>query len=130
MTDRRDEDLREFLTLYPATQVHTLGDRVGVLLPDHPLPQGWTKSHTNLVWLLEPGYPVTQPDCFWMDEDARSLPGQPPVNTRLQPCPLGTGSTRRWVSWHLAQWNPAKHNLEAWLNCIRRGIRHATGHVP
>lgn len=132
MSNRRADDIREFLENHPdqVDVIHLSGDKIGMIFRGLPLPDGWNRPTTDVVWILEPGYPVTPPDCFWMEEDTHSPPATVQVNTAIQGCPAGTGINRRWVSWHLGQWNPASHDLEDWLSSIRQAIREATGKVP
>ena len=132
MSTRRADDIRDFLQNHPddVDVVHLANDRIGMLYRSLPLPDGWGRQATDVVWILEPGYPVTPPDCFWIDEDTHSPPATEQVNTQIQACPMGTGINRRWVSWHVNQWNAAGHDLENWLSSIRQGIREATGKVP
>lgn len=126
---RRSDDIDEFKQHHDDVVVVELGNGVtGLVLPAEPLPGDWSKQTTELVWLVPQGYPAQGCDCFWMDADATSPSAQPVVNTQVQPCPLGSGKTRRWVSWHM-QWDPLRHNIEVWLNSMRQGIRSATGKV-
>ncbi len=128
---RRSDDIEEFKKDHPEVQVVDLpGGVSGMLLPAEPLPESWSKPSTELVWIVQIGYPSQPVDCFWIDADAKSPPGQNPVNTQIQPCPLGTGKSRRWVSWHVTPWDPLRHNIEVWLNSMRQGLRLASGRVP
>lgn len=38
-----------------------------VHVPDVVLPGGWTAPTTAVWWVLSPGYPSAQPDCFFAD---------------------------------------------------------------
>lgn len=127
---RREDDLAAFRADHADARLVDLGNGLsGILLPEEPLPGTWTKPTTQLVWLVPPAYPTQGLDCFWIDEDAHSPPGTPAVNTQIQDCPLRTGIKRRWVSWHM-QWNPLAHDIEVWLQSIRKCLRQATGKVP
>lgn len=127
---RRTDDIKDFQKNHPDLQIVELpGGAAGMLLPAESLPGVWSKPSTELVWLVQNGYPTQPLDCFWIDADATSS-GNGKVNAQLQPCPLGTGKTRRWISWHLQPWDPLRHNIEIWLNSMRQGLRNATGRVP
>lgn len=132
MNARRSDDIAEFVERHSdrVDVIHLANDRVAMVYRQLALPEGWNRAASDVVWILEPGYPVTPPDCFWLEEDTHSLPATEQVNTQVQPCPTGSGVNRRWVSWHVQQWNPAGHDLEDWLSSIRQGIRLATGKVP
>lgn len=130
MKTRFEEDIDELVAAHPNARVHALGDgRTAIQLVEHPLPSGWTKATTEVLWLLDRGYPTVKPDCFWIDSDARSPSGAAQVNTQIQPCPMGSGQTRRWVSWHI-EWKPAQHDLHVWVGSINRCLREAAGRVP
>lgn len=130
MKTRFEEDVDSLVAAHPHARVHALPDgRTAIQLVDHPLPPGWTKATTEVLWLLDPGYPTVKPDCFWIDTDARSPSGSGQVNTQIQVCPMGSDQSRRWVSWHI-EWKPAMHDLQVWLSSINRCLREATGKVP
>lgn len=129
MKTRFEEDIDALVAAHPSARVFVLPDgRTAIELAEHPLPPGWTKEATNVLWILDPGYPTVKPDCFWIDVDAKSPSGSSPVNTHIQESPPGSGQMRRWVSWHI-EWKPALHDLEVWLGSINRSLREATGRV-
>src|SRR5688572_13054981 len=82
-----------------------------VLIPEYPLPDLFNKSHTNLMWLIPPGYPQTAPDDFFVDGDLRFKNGSSPPAFNVGPN-SSSGSAPipgdwGWFSWHpQAQWIP------------------------
>src|SRR6266850_1845514 len=60
-----------------------------VVIPEVPLPQGWNKDRTTIIFHAPVGYPAAKPDCFWADADLRLAGGASPKNTGFQPPPTG-----------------------------------------
>lgn len=129
---RRITDVQDFLAAHPGACLYEGldGGAAGILIPAHPLPAGWSNPTTDLVWLVPNAYPQVPLDCFWIDSEARSPSNQPATNTQIQPCPLKFGGQRRWVSWHIKNWDPVRHDIEWWLTSMREGLLQATGRVP
>jgi len=92
-----------------------------VSIPNIQLPNGWTKSSTEIKFIAPVGYPLACPDCFWSDFDLRLPNGSPPQNTGATPIPYIT-SNHLWFSWHLSSWNPNCDNLLTYLNVIKRRL--------
>lgn len=90
-----------------------------VRVADIPLPSGWSKAATTVRWLLSPGYPAAQPDCFYADPDLALVTGAAPANTGMQPL---DGSPLLWFSWHLPVWRPGRDDLLSYLRFIERRL--------
>jgi hypothetical protein len=89
-----------------------------VIMPDFPLPSGWSKSSVEVKFVAPAGYPFAPPDCFWTESDLRLANGNPPQASQPNPCPDGSSSL--WFSWHLQHWNPNTDNLVTYLRVIER----------
>lgn len=97
------------------SEIDTLRQRYGELEvgPEHAwvvikrfaLPAGWSHPETALLVLIPPGYPVTPPDSFYVDNELRLAGGGEPGNAPAGQAQLG----RLWrmFSWHLDDaWSP------------------------
>lgn len=90
-----------------------------VTIPNFNLPPGWSKSATQVKYLVPQGYPYAPPDCFWAESDVRvqGRPEMPHATQNNAMVPEMAGWV--WFSWHLAQWNPNRDDLLSWMACIR-----------
>lgn len=102
--------------------VHAQGMASGttlVTVPDVRLPQGWSKCSTTVRFLIPPGYPHAQPDCFWADADLRLASGAIPQNSALNAIPESQ-EQGLWFSWHLTTaWHPNRDTLSSWMNSVK-----------
>lgn len=90
-----------------------------IVIPDFPLPPGWSDETTTVRFLAPVGYPFAKPDCFWTDSHIRVVnQTQLPQNTGNNPIPE-VGETNLWFSWHVAQWNPNRDNLSTYIRVIQ-----------
>lgn len=94
-----------------------------VEIPGYPLPAGWNRACTTIVFWVPPGYPAAQPDCFWMDPgQVRLQDGRTPQNTSEgNPVPE-VGPRGTWFSWHVQAWNPNHDSLLTYLNVIKQRL--------
>lgn len=89
-----------------------------VTLPGVRLPVGWSKPSTTIRFIVPPGYPFANLDCFWADPDLLLAHGGPPQNSALNPVPE-TVEPALWFSWHLTgPWNPNRDTLSTWMNVV------------
>lgn len=88
-----------------------------IRVPNVPLPQGWSQSTTEVIFIAPVGYPVAKPDCFWADASLRLAGGGMPQNTAVNKVPNASG-TRMWFSWHLQRWDPSKDDLVHYVRVI------------
>ena len=95
-----------------------------IVIPNVPLPAGWNKNRTTVIFHAPVGYPAAKPDCFWADADLRLATGTPPKNTGFQPLPSG-GEAKLWFSWHTATWNPNRDSLVSYLKAIEDRLQRA-----
>lgn len=128
-----DEQMDALKRRYPNARSERLpsGGQL-VLIPGYRLPVGWQvppaspDGTVTIKFLAPPGYPASQPDCFWVDpvglriagggtpqnsNDSNPIPGYP------QPPPHGT-----WFSWHVQQWNPNSDSLLSFLGIIKNRL--------
>ena len=94
-----------------------------VTVPGVRLPGGWSRSSTTIRFLVPPGYPFAQLDCFWADPDLLLAHGATPQNAALNVIPE-TLQQGMWFSWHLASaWNPNRDTLSTWMNVVIDRLR-------
>lgn len=93
-----------------------------ITVADVPLPSGWSKTSTAVLFIAPVGYPVSCPDCFWTDPDLRLANGNLPQNTGQTPIP-NHAAPHHWFSWHLASWNPNSDNLLTYFYVIKRRLQ-------
>ncbi len=94
-----------------------------VTVPGVRLPEGWSRPSTTIRFLVPPGYPFAQLDCFWADPDLLLAHGATPQNAALNVI-LETLQQGMWFSWHLASaWNPNRDTLSTWMNVVIDRLR-------
>lgn len=94
-----------------------------VIVPDVRLPEGWSKASTAIRFLVPPGYPFAQLDCFWADAELRLAQGATPQNSAPNSIPE-TVEPGLWFSWHLTTpWNPNRDTLSTWMNVVLERMR-------
>ena len=94
-----------------------------VTVPGVRLPEGWSKSSATIRFLVPPGYPFAQLDCFWADADLALASGAPPQNSSANAIPEAM-EQGLWFSWHLASpWNPNRDTLSTWINVVIERMR-------
>jgi hypothetical protein len=114
-----DQQLNRVKKEFPAASVQARGDGSStIVIPDVPLPAGWNKDHTTVMFLIPVGYPAAKPDCFWADADLKLRTGAPPKSSGLQGPPWG-GEPKLWFSWHIEPWNPNRDSLLTFLRAIQ-----------
>jgi hypothetical protein len=104
---------------YPGASVHPLGNGTTlVIVPGVTLPAGWNRGTTTAYFLAPVGYPMAQPDCFWVDGELRLQNGGMPKNSGQQALP-STGQPALWFSWHPNGWNANKDDFRAYSKIIQ-----------
>ena len=93
-----------------------------VLIPNYQLPEGFDRTHADLLLRLSAGYPDVPPDMWWFDPPVRSANGQTIPATDVVEQYLG----RRWQRWsrHLGagQWKSGVDTLESFMALLRREL--------
>lgn len=103
----------------PDAQVREVaGTGTMVTLPALALPQGWNKGSTAIHFFAPQGYPFSQPDCFWADEDLRLSSGAIPQSANCSTPMAGLGKGALWFSWHTQHWNASRDDLLSWIASI------------
>jgi hypothetical protein len=101
-------------------EVHPQPDSwVFIVIRNYPLPDGYSKTHVDLLLKVPPPYPNAALDMFWMDEDLRLASGGMPANTSIEHY-IG----RNWLrfSWHPQDWHPAKDSLLTFVRFVDRRL--------
>lgn len=110
------EEITKLAQLRPTAQVHAQVDgSLVVQVAGIALPPGWSRTVTTVRWVLSPGYPAAQPDCFYADADLRLADGTMPVNSGSQDL---QGKPLLWFSWHVQDWRPGRDDLLSYLRFI------------
>lgn len=111
-----DQERTRLTARSPAAVLHPQADGTLIVeVPDVVLPAGWSMRSTIVRWVLSPGYPAAQPDCFFADADLRLANGAMPVNSGLQQL---QGRQLLWFSWHVQGWRPGRDDLVSYLRFI------------
>jgi len=92
-----------------------------VAVPGLPLPQGWTQPTTKVMFLLQPEFPVAQPDIYYLEEGVLPPNGTIRANHQRQRIPE-TQIDAVWISWHAQAWNPNRDTIMSWLGTIIRSF--------
>src|SRR5207249_1118270 len=73
MLERRQREIELIKERYG--EVEVAPDLTWILIRRFPLPEGWSKTQTELLALLPAGYPTTPPDNFYTDNDLNLATG-------------------------------------------------------
>ena len=103
------------------------GGMTCVLISSWRLPSRYSRSETDLMIRLSPGYPDVAPDMWWFNPAIYRADGTELPNTNVFENYLG----HRWQRWsrHFSssQWRSGVDSLESYLALIRQ---HLTDSVP
>ena len=84
--------------------------------------EGWNRPTADFLFVVPPGYPAGQPDCFWVEpNEFRLADGGTPKNTNdgsTIPNDVNTERTTTWFSWHVQSWNPNRDTLITYFKVI------------
>jgi hypothetical protein len=101
---RLEQERELLLQAYPTAQLHI--DALVVILPDYPLPPGWSHPRTDILFAIPANYPAGQPDNVCARPDLTLAGGAVPGNNQG----LQTHAGRTWLqfSWHVdpGDWKP------------------------
>ncbi len=116
-----DEQFAEITRAFPGATLTPVSGLQLVVVPNVPLPKGWSQSSTHIRFVIPNGYPYAAPDCFWADRTLRLAQGRLPQNAVVgQLMPGQPDPDTLWFSWHVnAAWNPATCQLATYVNIIR-----------
>lgn len=96
-----------------------------ITVRDVKLPQGWNRAVATILFVIPPGYPAAQPDCFWVEPGGFRLQNgdTPQASNDSNPIPgeiFARNTT--WFSWHLQGWNPNKDSLVTYFSIIKQRL--------
>jgi hypothetical protein len=118
-----DEQFIELKKSYPNTEARNDGTgAMNITVPNLDLPDGWSKRQANLYFKVPVGYPVSRPDCFWVDPDIRLANGNMPKNSNMQPLPPEQ-TPKLWFSWHAEQWQPSRDSLKTYIQIMLNRLK-------
>ena len=89
-----------------------------LVVPNYPLPDGFSPGRVRLLVKLPPSFPDAAPDMFWLNPPIRTPSGVAPQGTSIETV-LGADWQR--FSWHLlpGAWRPGTSSLRDYLRCVR-----------
>ncbi|WP_376717458.1 E2/UBC family protein [Bradyrhizobium sp. 62B] len=97
-----------------------------VEIPEFDLPAGWNIARGTVIFMLPPGYPSAQPDCFWLEPGPVRLADGSVPNAANDANPVpGAGPRGTWFSWHLQSWNPNRDDILTYFNVIAQRLSPA-----
>jgi len=107
----------------PGYSVTPEGGMICVLIPNLPMPDGYTVASADLLLRLSAGYPDVPPDMWWFSPAIRRVDGHIIAATEHQESYLG----RVWQRWsrHLnpGQWRSGIDSLESYLALVHSELR-------
>jgi hypothetical protein len=92
-----------------------------VSVPDVQLPEGWSPNRVTIFFIAPPGYPASQPDCFWAAPMGVRFEGRTPNGSNdANPIPEVPTQSATWFSWHIQHWNPNRDSLVTYFKVVKR----------
>jgi hypothetical protein len=89
-----------------------------LIVPDYPMPDGFTPNLVRLLIKLPPLFPDAAPDMFWLSPQVRTASGATPQGTSIE-----SVLDAEWqrFSWHLVPgaWRPGISSLRDFMRCVR-----------
>jgi hypothetical protein len=132
MTPIIESQLKLLQTDFPTASASVLPNGGHLIeVPNVQLPPGWSQKAVTVLFVVPPGYPAAQPDCFWVEVNGpgrlRLEGGGTPQNSNdTNPIPgLNPPRPVTWFSWHLQNWNPNQSSLVTYFNVIMQRLRPA-----
>ncbi len=123
MEERIEQELRLLLTRWPEIQ-YDAGGR-WVFLPGYPLPAGWNRAVTDVVFQIQLNHPGAAPYGF-LTPNGLLYNGNVPANYQ-DPAPTQPSFSGPWgfFSWSPEDWQPhadvaAGSNLFTWAQSFTR----------
>lgn len=88
-----------------------------LLIPNFPIPSGFSHDKAKILIKLPPGFPDASPDMFWVMPHLKTKSGNIPQGTCFEPL-----LNQQWqrFSWHLkpGAWQPGVSTLRDFVRCI------------
>ena len=125
MLERRQREIELIKERYG--EVEVAPDLTWILSRRFLLPEGWSKTQTELLVLLPAGYPTTPPDNFYTDNDLKLATGATIGNSTENVSV--NGMVMRQFSFHIeADWRPCAdllqgHNLLTFLLAVENRMQ-------
>ena len=127
MQDRIIQEIALLKERYPALEHGENYD--WVMIPDFSLPDGYNRKAAKLMFLIPNTYPLTAPDCFYVDVGLRLTDGNMPSNYNEE-MKVPVGGNWGYFSWHPEIWQPADEipagdNLLTFIKVVNVRLREA-----
>ncbi|MFC1752254.1 E2/UBC family protein [Thermoproteota archaeon] len=99
------------------------------MIPDFPLPEGYNRNATKLLFLIPKTYPHVAPDCFYVETGLRLTNGNMPSNYN-EYMDVPVGGTWGYFSWHQEIWQSVDEiqkgdNLLSFIKSVNLRLREA-----
>lgn len=107
--------------VHHAVEVVEGPDFIEVIFPDFPTGPAFNEPATTLLVRVPRAYPDAGLDMFWTDVSLTLAGGQAPQAAEV--IEQYAGRSWRRFSWHHNGWNSAMHNLQTYLEFVRRRFR-------
>lgn len=98
-----------------------------IMIPDFPLPEGWNRRQTKLLFLIPPTYPHAPPDNFYVESGLKLNSGNPILNYS-EGADVPIGGAWGCFSWHAETWHPSDNigngdNLLTFIRAVNIRLR-------
>lgn len=127
MPERITQEISLLREKYPNLQHGENYDWIAI--PDFPLPDGYNRKSTKLLFLIPNTYPHTAPDCFYVEVGLRLTNGNLPSNYNEE-MNVPVGGSWGYFSWHPQAWEPGAlihegDNLFSFIKVVALRLREA-----
>ena len=123
--DTFNNHLNALKAKFPDANLERRPDGSAVIrIPNFPLPPGWSKTSTMVLFVVLSAYPQAKPDGFWADADLRLASGVLPANSTPNNN-YGGVEQLLWFSWHANSWNQNLDDFLTYAMVIRRRFLEA-----
>lgn len=120
-----DQHLEFLKRHYPTADREPRADGSALItISDFPVPAGWNKTSSGILFIAPTGYPQGRPDCFWADADLRLANGGMPANSGIN-ANYGGAVPKLWFSYHPDSWNANLDNFFTYVKLIRKRLIEA-----
>jgi hypothetical protein len=125
MKERIAEEINLLKGKYPNLQHGENYD--WVLIPDFPLPEGWSRKEIKLLFLIPSSYPHAAPDNFYVETGLRVNNGSMPSNYS-EGTGVPIGGAWGCFSWHPEHWQASSKiqegdNLLSFMKAVNIRLR-------
>lgn len=103
------------------TRTNLNGGGVLIEIPDVRV-EGWNRPLVNVLFVAPPGFPASQPECFWVQPAGfRLANGGTPQNSSdgsTIPGDIEEERSTTWFSWHVVRWDRSHDTLFRYFRVI------------